>query len=88
MLLFYIGPKAKSMEIYPRELLKSNWPYRDAFSVWKELGETTFSSSSYVSYKGTIRIICQDEGTYMFPREIENNSLCKLWGANKVYYGR
>jgi len=78
MLLFYIGQKAKSMEIYPRELLKSNWPYRDALSVWNDLGEITFSSSSYVSYKGTIRIICQDEGTYMFPREIENNTLCKL----------
>ena len=63
MLLFYIGQKAKSMKIYPRELLKSNWPYRDALSVWNELGEITFSSSSYVSYKGTIPIICQDEGT-------------------------
>ena len=21
------------------------------------------------------------------PRAFENNSLCKIWGANKVYYG-
>ena len=23
----------------------------------------------------------------MFPREFENNSLCKNFGGNKVYYG-
>ena len=26
-------------------------------------------------------------GHFIFPRAFENNSLCKIWGANKVYYG-
>ena len=26
-------------------------------------------------------------GHCLFPRAFENNGLCKIWGANKVYYG-
>ena len=26
-------------------------------------------------------------GTLHIPKSIENNDLCKIWGANKVYYG-
>ena len=26
-------------------------------------------------------------GHCIFPRAFENNGLCKIWGANKVYYG-
>ena len=26
-------------------------------------------------------------GICIVPRAFENNALCKIWGANKVYYG-